>query len=365
MSQKTLLFYLSFAFSFAFEASAVAATCSQSKMAELKEYLPINPYTLKVEQKTVYLDCDPILTASDTIYKRIIIEGVSGSNVNLNCNGAKLLNFANWDTFLWVQSRKYFSGGGTRYEKVSNVVVKNCNITGTIGIRGYNGVAKTDSKSASFVQTVQSHSPSNVTFDNINLYNSSSRVSFYVMRGVSGVSLKNSNLEGQSSAPAIYLGAESTNTTIEGNAIYLQGNQNDREQLAIDASDYNTIKGNTFKGLHRGGVYLYRNCGEDGIIRHTTPSHNQITNNTFYYLNYTGDNLGVHIGSRNGQQNYCSADNGSSLGSSGSNLDHATFNSVSNNKVYNRNPNSIAKVTNSAINHSNAISGNTRVNGTL
>ena len=76
--------------------------------------------------------------------------------------------------------------------------------------------------------------------------------------------------------------------------------------LAVDASDYNKIIDNRFSALSNGGIYLYRNCGQDGIVRQTTPSHNTIVNNIFYYNKYNPfppfANPSVFMGARNGKQ---------------------------------------------------------------
>ena len=98
--------------------------------------------------------------------------------------------------------------------------------------------------------------------------------------------------------------------------------------LAVDGSSYNLIINNWFSGLNNGGIYLYRNCGEGGTVRHATPSYNQIINNVFYYDEYIGFNPSVFIGSRNGNRSYCGDDGGYPFGSNSSDLDYARYNVV-------------------------------------
>jgi len=95
---------------------------------------------------------------------------------------------------------------------------------------------------------------------------------------------------------AVYLDAESYRNTLQGNSFHADhGAGSQREVLAVDGSSNNLIMSNHFSSLQYGGIYLYRNCGEGGTIRHSTPSNNSIINNVFYYDNYTGSKpLGVH-----------------------------------------------------------------------
>src|SRR5690606_33199014 len=114
----------------------------------------------------------------------------------------------------------------------------------------------------------------------------------------------------------IYMDAESGHNVIARNYIHMLTNQ--REQVAIDGSAHNTVIENRFSGLSHGGIYLYRNCGEDGNIRHQTPSYNQIVNNVFYYDSCTGGNPAIWLASRNGNRPYCGLDDGYPYGSSAS-----------------------------------------------
>ena len=153
-------------------------------------------------------------------------------------------------------------------------------------------------------------------------------------------------MKGKSNAVAIYLDAESAGNTIKDNSIdvstknfLLEGW--DRPLIAIDGSSHNKIMNNTFSNLSHGGIYLYRNCGEKGVIRHQTPSHNQIINNTFYYKKYDGINPAVYLGSRDRgwfqrRVGFCADDDGYDFGSSLSDKDYATYNVVMQNQFFKR-----------------------------
>jgi hypothetical protein len=117
-----------------------------------------------------------------------------------------------------------------------------------------------------------------------------------------------------------------------------------REQIAVDGSAYNKIVANSFGTLSNGGIYLYRNCGERGVVRHQAPQYNQIINNIFYYNKYNGFNPAVWLGSRNTitdignflNINYCDDDNGYDFGSSKDNEDFARYNVIAENQIYKR-----------------------------
>jgi parallel beta-helix repeat protein len=147
------------------------------------------------------------------------------------------------------------------------------------------------------VARVRAVAPHDITFDNITLIGSGGNP-FYLSSGVNHVRLINSELKGRSSAVGIYLEAESFANLIQNNWIHVQA---DNEQIAVDASSHNTIVDNKISQLSTGGIYLYRNCGERGVVRYSTPSFNQIINNFFYYDNYQGYNPGIWLGSRNGR----------------------------------------------------------------
>ncbi|MGV3578830.1 MAG: right-handed parallel beta-helix repeat-containing protein, partial [Brevundimonas sp.] len=95
------------------------------------------------------------------------------------------------------------------------------------------------------------------------------------------------------------------------------------------------IEANRFQLGGRGGVFLYRNCGEDGVIRHQTPSNNTITGNRFDGAALIAPRP-VVVGSREGRRRYCGDDAGYPYGSSVDDGDHATGNVVTGNTIRRR-----------------------------
>jgi hypothetical protein len=141
------------------------------------------------------------------------------------------------------------------------------------------------SRSVDYPQRVRAAAPTNITFDNLTIAGTGTSL-VYFYSGVTNSRLVNSELKGfPGDGVAIYLDAESAYNIIKNNTIHADTNR--REQLAIDGSAGNLIIGNYFSALDHGGIYVYRNCGENGAVRHTEPSHNRIVNNTFFYDRYT------------------------------------------------------------------------------
>lgn len=87
----------------------------------------------------------------------------------------------------------------------------------------------------------------------------------------------------------LYLEHHSRRTTVQNSVFEQNGfrqGRGIREGLAIDSSTYNIIKNNVFKGNAKGGIFLYKNCGEQfstgqAVLRVDHASHNVIENNRF------------------------------------------------------------------------------------
>ena len=216
----------------------------------------------------------------------------------------------------------------------SDVTIKNCKINGSIRIAGlgFNGEApgvNTSSKELGHTERAQAAAP-----NKINLYNltitGKGRIPLYLAPGVTKVSFIDSIIDGRSVSVALYLDAESGFNTIRNNTFDITGAS--REIIAVDGSANNQLISNTIKQAPNGGIYLYRNCGEGGTVRHQAPQNNLIAGNL---INLTGLNwsaYGIWLGSRNGGRMYCNADNGLPFGSSKNNGDFADNNTVRDNK---------------------------------
>ncbi|NCA11969.1 right-handed parallel beta-helix repeat-containing protein, partial [bacterium] len=77
-----------------------------------------------------------------------------------------------------------------------------------------------------------------------------------------------------------------------------------------------------------GGIFLYRNCGEAGTVRHQTPHGNLIRDNRFDTRTLGPFQTVIHLGSRNGRRNYRGQDHGHPFGSSLDDRDFADDNVV-------------------------------------
>lgn len=163
-----------------------------------------------------------------------------------------------------------------------NITIKNFVVNGSVriiglGANGESELVKQSSKNKNHVEYAQSVSPKNIIFDNIKI-KANKRIPFYVAPACTRITLQNSELFGESQSTAIYLDCESGFNVIQNNLIKTKTK---RESIAIDGSANNVIKNNIFEYVKYGGIYLYRNLGEGGTIRHQTPSYNQILSNTF------------------------------------------------------------------------------------
>jgi len=144
----------------------------------------------------------------------------------------------------------------------------------------------------------------------------------------------------------IYFGPGSTSSRII-NCNFSAETGERREVLSVDGSEGNFIAGNNFRQCTWGGIFVYRNCGEKGTVRHQKPQNNTISNNTF---NLSGMPLlrisnrsghqgsfifvpyGIILGSRQGGSSYCELDNMYDVGSGKSDLDYARNNTLEGNK---------------------------------
>lgn len=362
-------------------------------------------------KRAIKISCNLNLKKSDVITKRLILEGASASNVTINCNGATInggkgrLNYKK--DMIEVRSKKYRDNKTEKYKwsRPKNVTIKNCNIIGSIRVwgMGRNGEdwnikesSKRERSRASaylHIKRLRDNAPKNIVFTHVSI-TGVGRNPLYFSPGVTYSKLINSEMKGVSNKVAIYLDAESAYNTIKNNKIHVKTKKDKWGKIplvknrgwpliAIDASTGNSIINNHFSSLNNGGIYLYRNCGEGGTIRHTTPSRNLIINNVFYYRKYKGLKPAIYIGSRNygfkeNTFGHCDKDEGKPYGSSTSDKDYARYNIILQNQFYKRwvyitkhtnSWNTLVKASlhnyivnsNTKINHSNLVKYNTIV----
>jgi parallel beta-helix repeat protein len=238
------------------------------------------------------------------------------------------------------KGKEYNNGKITELQILSsNVTIKDCKINGsvrTIGL-GRNGEAagvKASSFELGHTERAQAAAPKNTVLSNVTI-TGHGRIPIYLGPGTTEFTLRDSTIKGHSESVALYLDAESGNNTIRGNTFRIA--EATREIIAVDGSANNQITSNTINRATKGGIYLYRNCGEGGTVRHQAPRYNIITDNTI-------DNVGgygIWLGSRNGNRSYCKDDSGFPFGSSKDDGDFADNNIVKNN-VFTHNDRAIA-----------------------
>ena len=304
--------------------SAPASACTDEVVRRL-----LTPAT--VDPTPVSLTCRAVLPPHSTVTRQIVFEGRAASGSSLDCNGGRLEGTAQKGDreAVVIRSRKV----GESWSRPVDVTLRNCEIMNGLRIYGLgrNGEApavKQSSMNRNHTEFAQAAAPSAIILDNLQFSNAGG-VPLYVSPGVTNVKLSNSRFTGTSSSVAIYLDAESGGTTIADTIFDLRTQK--RELIAVDGSAYNIITGNKFNTASNGGIFLYRNCGEGGTIRHQAPQYNQIEKNIFAMGG--SRKPAVWLNSRNGDRSYCQTDPGHPFGSGLTSRDMAQYNVVKDNKV--------------------------------
>jgi hypothetical protein len=214
-----------------------------------------------------------------------------------------------------------------------NIIIKRCKINGsirTIGL-GNNGEApgvKASSIRAEHTERAQAAAPKNTVLYGLTI-TGHGRIPLYLGPGTTRLTMYDSTIKGRSDSVALYLDAESGFNVIRNNVFDVDGAS--REIIAVDGSADNQFLSNTIKQAPNGGIYLYRNCGEGGTVRHQTPQNNFIAGNSFDLTNLSWSAYGIWLGSRNGGRLYCSDDAGLPFGSSKDDGDFADNNTTKDN----------------------------------
>lgn len=300
------------------------------------------------EDRDFFVRCNVTLEGTETITKRLIFRGDEGSGVTFDCNGAtvdiRTDAVDNNSDMVEIRSRARTDDAGTEtWERARDIVLRNCNIVGAVRIYGMGKNANRDnirdlSRTDGYVQKVRARAPTRITLDNLTI-EGLGRTPLYLSSGVTDVTLMNSTVTGVASSVGVYLDAESYHNTFRNNRFSVTsrdwGGLRKREEIAVDGSSYNRFINNHFSTLEGGGIFLYRNCGEHGTVRHTEPAFNQIINNVFYYDKYDGGNPSVYFGARE-KALYCGDDGGFPWGSSIDDRNYARHNVVYQNQIYKR-----------------------------
>lgn len=278
--------------------------------------------------------------ANKVIANTLLLEGTSGSNIVVDCGGGKIAPPSK--VALHIRSRLVSSSasGGT-WEPIRNVAVRNCVIVGNSRVYGMSestgGEGYVSSRfDAGHTARAQAAGPRDIRFRK-NAF-SEFGTAIYFSVGVTKAQVRENTFAAKTDYSAIYLNAESNGAVVADNEFRVDSA---REIIAVDGSANNVIRGNRFYlgDSMAGAVYLYRNCGERGMIRHQAPTGNQLIENKVE-RKYVGFNLPRWIpapapffwlGSRQGVASYCGDDAGFPWGSSADNGDFASDNVVRDN----------------------------------
>lgn len=270
------------------------------------------------------------------VTRRVLFEGAESSGAGLDCGGGALgvprRATTTREPTIAIWSRR-LNPSGEHWSRPTDIRIENCVVHGNIRIWGMGaGGSMSDllasSRTADHTARTQAAAPSHIALEGLTLAATGS-IPLYIGPGVTAVTVQDVNFAGRSASVALYLDAESADNQVLNSRFDVRTG---REQIAVDGSARNRIVGNRFAQVGRGGVFLYRNCGEDGVIRHQTPSHNHITDNVFAGLSLLRPRA-VVVGAREGNRRYCGDDRGYPFGSSQDDGDGATGNLVARNRV--------------------------------
>lgn len=270
------------------------------------------------------------------VMRRVLIEGAEASGAGIDCGGGSVgrpgARTTTQTPTIAIWSRR-IDGPSPAWSRPTDIAISHCTIHGAIriwgmGVGGRIDNLRTSSRTAAHTAAAQAAGPSVVSLTDVT-FAATGSIPLYVGPGVTRVTVDGARFIGRSDSTAIYLDAESAGNVIRNTNFAIA---TPREKIAVDGSARNTITGNRFALGSQGGVFLYRNCGEDGVIRHQTSSGNVITDNLF-----TGGSLlrsrTVVVGAREGGRRYCGDDRGWPFGSSLDDGDHATGNTVARNRT--------------------------------
>lgn len=337
--------------------AGVPERCSAAKLAEVlaPATSPGTASSYKAEKQ--FIDCQLTLPPNAVVTRPLVFLGAAASNVTLDCNGGTLdgRHYPESTAYRAVEVRSKVLVAPVQHQEFGqwsppvNVTVQNCRILGSIRLVGMSENATGDailwsSRAAGHVGRVRRAAPSRITFKNVVVEGRGGNV-IYFSAGVNHSKIIGSKITGNIRAGALYMDAESHRNVVRDNHFKRDADaypEGERELISVDGSSHNLIANNVFEGLAKGGIFLYRNCGEKSVIRHSTPSHNDIVNNVFLYSPDARESFdprkpAVFIGSRDGKDwspNWdCSDDAGYPFGSSASDQDMASHNAAVQNHV--------------------------------
>lgn len=284
--------------------------------------------------RPVEIDCDLTLAGDEEITQPIVFAGSAASGTTLDCRGATLNGRQARSRTIIILSRPRTDGD---WDVPENITIRNCTIRGDMRIQGLgsNGEAELVRQSSlkpGHTERAQSIAPRRVTLQNLTFV-ADGTIPLYLAPGVTEVTLRNSRFTGRSASTVVYMDTESARNVIANNTFATDTDW--REVLAVDGSAGNRIEGNLFVNPVKGGIFVYRNCGEGGTVRHQAPRGNLISGNTFQYKSALFAKPAVWLGSRGGLSMfnvYCMVQPGMILDGF-NHSDGATGNTVTGNRL--------------------------------
>lgn len=212
---------------------------------------------------------------------------IVASNTQLNCNGSVFDGRGQLAIGLMLDAER---------QKLEHIQIKNC------VFRNYtsHGIRITLRGHKSGREDNYARAPKDIEIASSQVENTG-HVGIYLDEYVTRVTIKDSTVR-NSGSTAIYLDQATRDNVIVGNHFIGNGIDKDgrarREALAIDSSANNLIQGNTFEKNGRGGIFLYKNCGEKfstgrSTLRWQHSDHNRIMENRFL-----DEAIGVWVASR-------------------------------------------------------------------
>lgn len=258
--------------------------------------------------------------------QRIVLAGSAANGTVIDCQGGWFND--GLPTELVIRSRKK----GDRWDRPSDIVIRNTRLRGSIRIMGMgrNGEGEEVQKSSireGHTARAQNAAPTRILLSGVEIEGVGG-IPLYLAPGVTHVTVEHCRISGWSRSVGLYMDAESGHNVIVDTTFAVHPR---REVLAVDGSAANRIEGNRFETMPGGGIYLYRNSGEGGTVRHQTPSGNVIVGNRFDTRSLGFFSYGIWLGSRNGWQFHNRQDAGYPFGSSLDDRDFATGNTVARN----------------------------------
>lgn len=285
------------------------------------------------------LTCSVTLQKGQSIPRGILLKGQNASGVVIDCQGGMIGvegHAAKPSGQILIQSAQVATVDDVHWSRPTDITIRNCRIMGSIRTRGVDPGSNHErearlSRRPDWTAVAQRSAPTRIKVLDSEI-DAGGAIPLYLGTGTTGFTLSNTKIRG-TAALAIYLDQESAQNRIENNDIdiIVKGR---RELIAVDGSAHNIIRGNRMAIRSPGGaIRLYRNCGERGVIRHQTPSFNQVSHN-FLIDMVQLNGPGIVENSRSHRKApYCDLDKGYPFGSSSDDRDGGHDNDIRENRM--------------------------------